>query len=166
MPSPLHCASSTPARRTRDLEKARAHITVLRGKADEAWKVAEEQAAKVDKFKATAITVGSELQALSSADPEASVADDDDLYEGYMISNALRDVSGAVVTNVIDKAVAAQARLAMMRTDRHPSPRPPPSSYSTRSLSSSAILGSNIPQRGGQQAMQAAPASGADVRAR
>lgn len=44
------------ARCTRDPDKARAHITVLRGEADEAWEVAEGQAAKVDKFKATAIT--------------------------------------------------------------------------------------------------------------
>jgi len=101
------------ARRTRDLDKTRAHIAVLRGEADEAWKVAEEQVVKVDKFKLTAITVGAEPQALSSVDPEESVADDNDLYEDNTRSNVPQDVSGAEVINVTGLIVAAKARLRM-----------------------------------------------------
>jgi hypothetical protein len=142
----LRKLNASYARRTRDLDRARAHIAVLRDEVYEAWKHAEEQAAKVDKFKVGATTVAAEPQEFSDIDPEEYVADDDNLYEDDTSSNVLHDVSGAEVVDVTGKAVAAQARLTMMRMDRHPSPRPPPSSYSTRSLSSPMISGSSTPQ--------------------
>jgi len=138
----LRKLNASYARRTRDLDRARAHIAVLRDEVYEAWKLAEEQAVKVDKF-----NVAAEPREFSNADLEESVADDDDLYEDDTSSNVLHDVSGAEVIDVTGKAVAAQARLTMMRTDRHPSPRPPPSSYSTRSLSSPMTSRSSTPQR-------------------
>jgi hypothetical protein len=138
----LRKLNASYARRTRDLDRARAHIAVLRDEVYEAWKLAEEQAAKVDKFK-----VPAEPQEFSNVDPEDSVADDDNLYEDDTSSNVLHDVSGAEVVDVTGKAVAAQARLTMMRTDRLPSPRLPPSSYSTRSLSSPMMSRSSTPQR-------------------
>jgi hypothetical protein len=143
----LRKLNASYARRTRDLDRARAHIAVLRDEVYEAWKHAEEQAAKVDKFKVAATTVVAEPQEFSNVDPEEYVTDDDNLYEDDTSSNVLHDVSGAEVVDVTGKAVAAQARLTMMRMDRHPSPRPPPSSYSTRSLSSPMISGSSTPQR-------------------
>lgn len=138
----LRKLNASYARRTRDLDRARAHIAVLRDEVYEAWKLAEEKAAKVDIFK-----VAAEPQEFSNADPDESVADDDNLYEDDTSSNVLHDVSGAEVIDVTGKAVAAQARLTMMRTDRHPSPRPPPSFYSTRSLSSTMMSRSSTPQR-------------------
>jgi hypothetical protein len=143
----LRKLNASYARRTRDLDKARAHIAELRDEVYEAWKLAEEQAAKVDKFKVASTTLAANSQEFPNADPEESVADDDNFYEDDTSSNVLHDVSGAEVVDVTGKAVAAQARLTMMRTDRHPSPRPPPSSYSTRSLSSPMISGSSTPQR-------------------
>ena len=143
----LRKLNASYARRTRDLDKARAHIAELRDEVYEAWKLAEEQAVKVDKFKVASTTLAANSQEFPNADPEESVADDDNFYEDDTSSNVLHDVSGAEVVDVTGKAVAAQARLTMMRTDRHPSPRPPPSSYSTRSLSSPMISGSSTPQR-------------------
>ena len=143
----LRKLNASYARRTRDLDKARAHIAVLRGEVDEAWKVAEEQAAKVDKFKAVAMVAANEPQELSNADPEDSVVDDDNLYEDDTSSNALQDISCAEVIDVTGKAIAAQARLTMMQTDPHPSLRPPPSSYSACFPSSPTTSGSNNFQR-------------------
>ena len=143
----LRKLNASYARRTRELDRARAHIAVLRDEVYEAWKLAEEHAVKVDKFNLAATTLAAASQEFSNADPEESVADDDDLYEDDTSSNVLQDVSGAEVLDVTGKAIAAQARLTMMRTDRHPSPRLPPSSYSTRSLSSPMISGSSTPQR-------------------
>ena len=144
----LRKLNASYARRTRDLDKARAHIAVLRDEVHEAWKFAEEQAAGVDKSKVAATAMAAEPQEFSNADTEESVAGDDNLYgDDDTSSNVLHDISGAEVVDVTGKAVAAQARLTMMRTDRHPSPRPPPSSYSTRSPSSPMISGSSTPQR-------------------
>jgi hypothetical protein len=143
----LRKLNASYARRTRDLDKARAHIAVLRGEVDEAWKVAEEQAAKFDKFKAVAMVAANEPQELSNADPEDSVVDDDNLYEDDTSSNALQDISCAEVIDVTGKAIAAQARLTMMQTDPHPSLRPPPSSYSACFPSSPTTSGSNNFQR-------------------
>ena len=145
----LRKLNASYARRTRDLDRARAHVAVLRDEVYEAWKLAEEQAAKVDESNVKATTVLTEPQEFSNADTEESVADDDNLYEDDTSSNVLHDISGAEVVDVTGKAVAAQARLTMMRTDHHPSPspRPPPSSYSTRSLSSHVISRSSTPQR-------------------
>ena len=142
----LRKLNASYARRTRDLDKARAHIAVLRGEVEEAWKVAEEQAAKVDKFKAVAMGVVTEPRALSKADPEDSVVDDDNLYEDDTSSNALQDISCAEVVDVTGKAIAAQARLTMMRTDSQSSPRPPPSSYYA-SFPPSPATSSNNSQR-------------------
>jgi hypothetical protein len=109
------------ARHTRDLDKARAHIAVLRDGVDEAWEVAEGQAAKVDKFRVTAmITMAAEPQASSSAGSEESAADDG-LYKDDTSGNVLHDVfklgPGAEVINMTGKAVTAQAHLTMKRTD-------------------------------------------------
>lgn len=146
----LRKLNASYARRTRDLDKARAHIAELRREVYEAWKLAEEGAAKADKSNVTPTTLAAKSQEFSNADPEESVADDDNFYEDDTSSNVLHDdVSGAEVIDVTGKAVAAQARLTMMGTDHHPSspPRPPPSSYSIRSLSSPMISGSSSPQR-------------------
>lgn len=143
----LRKLNASYARRTRDLDKARAHIAVLRNEVYEAWKHAEEQTAKVDKLNGAATTAVAEPQEFPNADPEESVADDDEIYEDDTSSNVLHDVSGAEVVDVTGKAVAAQARLTMMRTDRNPSPRSPLSSYSTRSLPSPMISGSSTPHR-------------------
>lgn len=136
----LRKLNASYARRTRDLDKARAHIAVLRNEVYEAWKHAEEQTAKVDKLNMAATTSVAERQESPNTDPEESVADDDDLYEDDTSSNVLHDVSGAEVVDVTGKAVAAQARLTMMRADCIPSPRSP---LSTRSLSSPMISGSS-----------------------
>ena len=138
----LRKLNASYARRTRDLDKARAHIAELRDQVYEAWKLAEERVTKP-----TTLAAESQQVSNADADSEESVADDDNLYEDDTSSNVLHDVSGAEVVDVTGKAVAAQARLTMMRTDRHPSPRQPPSSYSTRSLSSPIISGSSTPQR-------------------
>lgn len=138
----LRKLNASYARRTRDLDKARAHIAVLRGEVEEAWKVAEEQAVKVDKFKAMAMAVATEPWESSNGDPEDSMVGDDSVYEDDMSSNALQDISCAEVIDVTGKAIAAQARLTMMRTD-HPSPRLPPSSYSASLPSEPATSGSN-----------------------
>jgi hypothetical protein len=142
----LRKLNASYARRTRDLDKARAHIAVLRGEVDEAWKIAEEQAVKVDKFKAMAMAVATEPRESSNADPADSMVGDDSVYEDDMSSNALQDISCAEVIDVTGKAIAAQARLTMMRTD-HPSPRLPPSSYSASLPSEPATSGSNNSQR-------------------
>jgi hypothetical protein len=142
----LRKLNASYARRTRDLDKARAHIAVLRGEVDEAWKVAEEQAVKVDKFKAVAMAVATEPPESSGVDPEDSIVGDDNLYEDDTSSNALQDISCAEVVDVTGKAVAAQARLTMMRSD-HSSPRLPPSSYSASFPSEPATSGSNNSQR-------------------
>ena len=142
----LRKLNASYARRTRDLDKARAHIAVLRGEAEEAWRVAEEQADKVDKFKAVAMGVATEPHGLSNADPADSVVDDDNLYEDDTSSNALQDISCAEVIDVTGKAIAAQARLTMMRTDSQSSPRPPPSSYYA-SFPPSPATSSNNSQR-------------------
>jgi hypothetical protein len=142
----LRKLNASYARRTRDLDKARAHIAELRDQVYEAWKHADGQAAKDDESKPVPTMPADESQEVSNADPEESMADDDHLYEDDTSSNVLNDISGAEVVDVTGKAVAAQARLTMMRTDSHTSPRPPPSSYSTRSPSS-PISGLSTPQR-------------------
>ena len=77
----LRKLNASYARRTRDLDKARAHIAVLRGEVDEALESCRGTGSQVDKFKEAAISMGAEPQELSNADLEESVADGDNLYE-------------------------------------------------------------------------------------
>lgn len=114
----LRKLNASYARRTRDLDKARTNINALRSEVEEAWKVAEEQAAEVDRLKAEAqlrdITGNAEL-----------ATDDDNALEDDASGSAPPDgasvdltmISRAEVVDVTGKAVAAQARLTMMRSN-------------------------------------------------
>lgn len=146
----LRKLNASYARRTRELDKARAHIATLRSEVDEAWKVAEEQAAEVDKLKA----VAGEPHELAIAGTGDSVTDEDN-DEDDASGSALQDgasarltvISRAEVVDVTNKAVAAHARLTMIQTNHHVGSRSPPSAYSTRSPSSPVMSGSNALQR-------------------
>ncbi|KAH9957025.1 hypothetical protein BC827DRAFT_728647 [Russula dissimulans] len=150
----LRKLNASYARRTRDLDKARAHVATLRSEVDEAWKVAEEQAAEVDKLKVAAAAAAAETQALGPGDP---MIDDDniDFDEDDASSNVLQDgasmdltmLSSAEVVDVTGKAVAAQARLTMMLTDHHSDSRLPTPAYGTSSPSSPVKSGSDNLQR-------------------
>jgi len=130
----LRKLNASYARRTRDLDKARANITLLRSEVEEAWKVAEEQATEVDKLKAAAAGAAgaTEPQELVMTGLGDSVDDDDD--EDDARSNALPDgasadltmISRAEVIDVTGKAIAAQARLTVMQTNDQSSPPPRP----------------------------------------
>jgi hypothetical protein len=52
----LRKLNASYARRTRDLDKARANINALHSEVEETWQVAEEQATEVDRFKSEAIS--------------------------------------------------------------------------------------------------------------
>jgi hypothetical protein len=137
----LRKLNASYARRTRDLDKARAHIARLSSDVDEAWKVAGEQAAEVDKLKAAAAAESTTVGLGNSAN------DDEDIGEDDRSSNALHDsasldlttISGAEVIDVTGKAIAAQARFTVMQTNHHSGSRLPPSAYGIRSLSSPVI---------------------------
>ncbi|KAI9458824.1 hypothetical protein F5148DRAFT_315986 [Russula earlei] len=163
----LRKLNASYSRRTRDLDKARSHIAILRSEVDEAWKVAEEQAAEVDRLKAEAPAV--EPHALTVTAPGDSLIEDDNADEDDGSSNVLHDgasmdltmISNAEVVDVTGKAVAAQARLTMMRTDRIP-----PSAFSTRSPSSPVTSGSDTPQRQSSAASQVSRVSAARKRSK
>ncbi|KAH8980504.1 hypothetical protein EDB86DRAFT_557495 [Lactarius hatsudake] len=142
----LRKLNASYARRTRDLDKARANINALRSEVEEAWKVAEEQAAEVDKVKAEATSAAKQLNTSSRA-AELST-DDDNAFEDDASSAALDSasvdlttISRAQVVDVTGKAVAAQARLTMMRSNlSSPSPgRTPPGAGSSGSTPRSAV---------------------------
>ncbi|KAH8989971.1 hypothetical protein EDB92DRAFT_1866613 [Lactarius akahatsu] len=147
----LRKLNASYARRTRDLDKARANINALRSEVEEAWKVAEEQAAEVDKLKAEATSAATQLRHIndntSSRAAELST-DDDNALEDDASSAALdgasvdlTTISRAQVVDVTGKAVAAQARLTMMRSNlSSPSPgRTPPVAGSSSSTPRSAV---------------------------
>ncbi|KAI9433475.1 hypothetical protein H4582DRAFT_1985493 [Lactarius indigo] len=148
----LRKLNASYARRTRDLDKARANISALRSEVEEAWKVAEEQAAEVDKIKSEATDAATQLRNInettSSRVAELST-DDDNALEDDASSSAAQDgasvdlttISRAQVVDVTGKAVAAQARLTMMRSNlSSPSPgRSPPGAGSSSSTPRSAV---------------------------
>ena len=92
------------ARRTRDLDKARAHIAVLRDEVHEAWKFAGEQADK-DKSKMTATAMAAEPHEFSNADTEESVAEDDNLaatfYMTFRVPRAMAMLMEVLVRNLL-----------------------------------------------------------------
>jgi len=164
----LRKLNASYARRTRDLDKARANITLLRSEVEEAWKVAEEQATEVDKLKAAAGATDPQESAMTGLGD--SVDDDDDDAS----SNALPDgasadhtmISRAEVIDVTGKAIAAQARLTVMQTNHQSSPRPPPSAYDTRPPSSPVTSGSISLQRQPSRASQVSRVSAARKRSK
>ena len=164
----LRKLNASYARRTRDLDKARANITLLRSEVEEAWKVAEEQATEVDKLKAAAGATEPQVSAMTGLGD--SVDDDDDDAS----SNALPDgasadhtmISRAEVIDVTGKAIAAQARLTVMQTYDQSSPRSPPSAYDTRPPSSPVTSGSISLQRQPSRASQVSRVSAARKRSK
>ncbi|KAH9054104.1 hypothetical protein EDB87DRAFT_1648492 [Lactarius vividus] len=144
----LRKLNASYARRTRDLDKARANINALRSEVEEAWKVAEEQAAEVDKLKASATSAATQLRHINSSRAAELSTDDDNALEDDTSSAALdgasvdlTTISRAQVVDVTGKAVAAQARLTMMRSNlSSPSPgRTPPGAGSSSSTPRSAV---------------------------
>ncbi len=124
----LRKLNASYARRTRDLDKARANINALRSEVEEAWKVAEEQAAEGDKIKAEATSAATQLRNITDNTTIRTAelsTDDDNALEDDASGSALLDgasvdltmVSRAQVVDVTGKAVAAQARLTMMRSN-------------------------------------------------
>ncbi|KAI9439481.1 hypothetical protein BJY52DRAFT_1322007 [Lactarius psammicola] len=146
----LRKLNASYARRTRDLEKARANISALRSEVEEAWKVAEEQAAEVDKLKAEATAAAKQLRNITdntSSRTMELLTDDDNVLEDDASGSALPDgasvdltmVSRAQVVDVTGKAIAAQARLTMMRSSSSfPSPGLSPGVGSSSSTPRSA----------------------------
>jgi hypothetical protein len=137
----LRKLNASYARRTRDLDKARAQIAALRSEVDEAWKLVQEQVAQRDKLKAAA----PEQCEWTTTCVGDSVTDDDHLEEDDASGSLLQDgasidltmVSRAELVDVTGKAVAAQARLTMMRTDHPSGSSAPPVTFSSRYHSSS-----------------------------
>ena len=155
----LRKLNASYARRTRDLDKARANINTLRSEVEEAWKVAEEQAAAVDKVKSEASaaqqlkditdnTASKEAEATAESDNAFEDDDASDLVLPDGASIDLTTISRAQVVDVTGKAVAAQARLTTMPSNpsstslawspgaggssNHSTPRivaPPPSAF-------------------------------------
>jgi len=170
----LRKLNASYARRTRDLDKARAHIALLRSEVDEAWKVAEEQAAEVDKLKAAAAATSAEPQEQTTACLGDSVIDDEDTGEDDTSSNALHDsasafltmISGAEVVDVTGKAIAAQARFTVMQTNHHSGSCTPPSAYGIRPPSSPVMSGSDTLQRQSSMTSQVSRVSAARKRSR
>jgi hypothetical protein len=170
----LRKLNASYARRTRDLDKARAHIALLRSEVDEAWKVAEEQAAEVDKVRAAAAATSAEPQEQITTYLGDSVIDDEDTGEDDTSSNALHDsasavltmVSGAEVVDVTGKAIAAQARFTVMQTNHHSGSCPPPSAYGIPTPSSLVMSGSDTLQRQSSITSQVSRVSAARKRSR
>ena len=146
----LRKLNASYARRTRDLDKARAQIALLRSEIEETWKVAQEQAAEVDKLSA-AMVASAERQEPTIAGPGDSAFDDeDDASSSALLDGASADltmISRAEVVDVTGKAIAAQARLTVMQTNHHSGSRPQLSVYDTRPPSSPVTSGSDAPQR-------------------
>jgi hypothetical protein len=138
----LRKLNASYARRTRDLEKARASINALRSEVEEAWKVAEEQAAEVDRVKSEATPATAQLKditddtasrAVDSMTDDENALEEDDISDSALPDGASIDltmVSRAQVVDVTGKAVAAQARLTTVPSNPS-SPNPDVSSSST-----------------------------------
>ncbi|KAI0245360.1 hypothetical protein BJV78DRAFT_1288069 [Lactifluus subvellereus] len=113
----LRKLNASYACRTGDLDKARALIAALRSEIDEAWKVVEEQAIQIDNLGAAALeqrektTIG-----LGDSVTEDDHPDDDDATRRSE-RRSHHDLARRGHRRT-EKAVAAQARLTMMRTDR------------------------------------------------
>jgi hypothetical protein len=129
----LRKLNASYARRTRDLDKARANIGALRSEVEEAWKVAEEQAAEVDKLKSEAASTAARLQDLpdtTSSLPADPATDDETTLEDDASDSVLPDgasiylTSRAQVVDVTGTAVAAQARLTTMPSPQNPGRSP------------------------------------------
>ncbi|KAH9971053.1 hypothetical protein BGW80DRAFT_523558 [Lactifluus volemus] len=141
----LRKLNASYARRTRDLDKARSQIAALRGDVDEAWKVAVEQAAELGKLKAVApdlhekITTSLDDSVIDDGHPD----EDDAIQDGASID--LTMISRAELVDVTGKAVAAQARLTLMRTEHSSSSSAPPSALSSPHHSSPMTPGTNTP---------------------
>ena len=137
----LRKLNASYARRTRDLDKARANINALRSEVEEAWKVAEEQAAEVDRLKSQDTSTAAELKdttdAISSRATEPATDDDntleDDTSDSALPDGASIDLTSVVqVVDVTGTAVVTQARLTTMPSPgRSPVPRVGNSSSST-----------------------------------
>jgi hypothetical protein len=162
----LRKLNASYARRTRDLDKARANISLLRGEVEEAWKVAEEQAAEVDKLKAAA----TEQQELAMTGLGDSVDEEEDDTGSNVIPDGasadLTMISRAEVVDVTGKAIAAQARLTVMQSSNQSSPRSPPSAYDTRPPLSPVTSGSSGLQRQPSLASQLSRVSAARKRSK
>ena len=147
----LRKLNASYARRTRDLDKARANINALRSEVEEAWKVAEEQAVEVDRLKSEATSATAATQLEDIADTTSSKAadddntleeEDDDASDSVLPDGAsIHLISRAQVVDVTGTAVAAQARLTTMPSpgrnatpapainSSSSTPRPPPSAF-------------------------------------
>ncbi|KAI0295630.1 hypothetical protein B0F90DRAFT_1142222 [Multifurca ochricompacta] len=187
----LRKLNASYARRTRDLDKARAQIATLRSEVDEAWNAAHKEATEVDRLKTAAATkqreaVTDNITPTNAATTTATttttttttggtedptdITDDDNAYEDDTSGSALPDgasvdlttVSRAEVIDVMGKAIAAQARFTMMRTDHPSGSRPPPSAFGRRRSQSSPVTSrSNTPHRQLSIASQVSRASAA-----
>ena len=137
----LRKLNASYARRTRDLDKARANINARRSEVEEAWKVAEEQAAEVDRLKSEATFAAAELKdttdTTSSRATEPATDDDntleDDTSDSVLPDGASIDLTSLVqVVDVTGTAVVTQARLTTMPSPgRSPGPHLGNSSSST-----------------------------------
>ena len=164
----LRKLNASYARRTRDLDKARGNISALRSEVEEAWKVAEEQAAEVDKLKSEAAarlqqdqdrpdtTSTSQTTADSATDDDNITLEDDASDSALPDGSSIYLTSRAQVVDVTGTAVAAQARLTTMPSPLNPSRSPgstnstpriagaPPSAFSDAPLPSSASQVSRV----------------------
>ncbi|KAF8264501.1 hypothetical protein EI94DRAFT_464517 [Lactarius quietus] len=142
----LRKLNASYARRTRDLDKARTNINALRSEIEEAWKVAEEQAAEVDRLKSEATSAAAQLKDITDNNSffrarEPATDDDITTLEDDTSDSVLHDgasielTSRAEVVDVTGTAVVAQARLTKMPSPaspgRNPGPGPDSSGCST-----------------------------------
>jgi hypothetical protein len=143
----LRKLNASYARRTRDLDKARSQIAALRGDVDEAWKVAVEQAAQLDKLKAVSPEQHEKIStSLGDSVIDDGQPDEDDASGSVVQDGASIDLtmlSRAELVDVTGKAVAAQARLTMMRTEHSSSSSAPTSAFSSPLHSSPMTPGTN-----------------------
>ncbi|KAH9160567.1 hypothetical protein EDB89DRAFT_2036818 [Lactarius sanguifluus] len=132
----LRKLNASYARRTRDLDKARTNINGLRSEVEEAWKVAEEQAAELRHINDNTSSRAAEL----STDDDNALEDDASSAALDGASVDMTTISRAQVVDVTGKAVAAQARLTMMRSNlSSPSPGRTPGAGSSNSTPRSAV---------------------------
>ncbi|KAI0248789.1 hypothetical protein BJV78DRAFT_1233421, partial [Lactifluus subvellereus] len=113
---------------------------------DEAWKVAKEQAILIDDLRAAALEQREKTTTgLGDSVTDDGHPDDDDASGRDGASVDLTMISRAEVIDVTGKAVAAQARLTMMRTDHPSGSRAPPPTFNSRYQLSSMTPGTDTP---------------------
>ncbi|KAI0245355.1 hypothetical protein BJV78DRAFT_1288066 [Lactifluus subvellereus] len=113
---------------------------------DEAWKVAEEQAVRIDDLRAAALEQREKsTTGLGDSVTDDYHPDDDDASGRDGASVDLTMILRAEVIDVTGKPVATQARLTMMRTDHPSGSRALPSAFSSRYQSSSMTPGTDTP---------------------